>query len=48
MCITQLCPSPSDAAYAAEYAVSWCGRAGVDVKIELPQNYLDQEAAYFQ
>jgi hypothetical protein len=48
-CLTITCESPPDVAYAIEYTSSICGRAGVDVKLELPISYLDTtDGAYFK
>jgi len=48
-CLTITCQSPPDVAYAIEYTSSICGRAGVDVKLELPVAYLDTtDGAYFK
>ena len=46
-CLTQICTSPEDAAYGAEYGNSWCDRAGVSVDIKLPESYTEQHA-YFE
>jgi len=49
-CLTITCQSPPDVAYAIEYTSSICGRAGVDVKLELPVAYLVDtlDGAYFK
>lgn len=48
-CLVLGCQSPPDLAYAMEYATSICGRAGVKVKLELPEEYLDTvDGAYFR
>jgi hypothetical protein len=48
-CFTITCESPPDVAYAIEYTSSVCKRAGFDVKLELPEAYLDTtDGAYFK
>ena len=48
-CLVLGCQSPPDLAYAMEYATSICGRAGVNVQLELPEEYLDtMDGAYFR
>lgn len=48
VCLAQACVSAPDAAYAAEYGVSFCAKAGVQISMELPQTYKDAAAEYFQ
>ena len=48
-CLVLACQSPPDVAYAVEYTTSICGRAGVKVQLELPDNYLrTADGAYFR
>jgi hypothetical protein len=48
-CLVLACESPPDVAYAIEYASSICGRAGKEVKLQLPAEYLDTvDGAYFR
>lgn len=46
-CLAAKCESAPDTAYAAEYAESVCKRAGVEVKVELPEYYLEAAQEYF-
>lgn len=47
-CLAARCESAPDAAYGAEYAESMCKRAGVEVKVELPESYRVAAAEYFE
>ncbi|WVQ70901.1 hypothetical protein IAR50_000426 [Cryptococcus sp. DSM 104548] len=40
LCLPEYCSSAPDVAYAMEYATGFCARAGVAVKIKLPESYL--------
>ena len=47
-CIPQYCVSAPDAAYAQEFAVAMCKKAGYDVAIELPAEYMEAAKGYFE
>ncbi|WWC86256.1 uncharacterized protein L201_001129 [Kwoniella dendrophila CBS 6074] len=48
-CLPLVCDSPPDVAYAVEYGENWCKRAGVNVKLQLPESYLNSyNGSYFK
>ncbi|WVW82298.1 hypothetical protein I302_104304 [Kwoniella bestiolae CBS 10118] len=48
-CLPLVCSSAPDVAYAVEYGENWCHRAGVEVKIPLPETYLNGvNGSYFK
>ncbi|WWC66276.1 uncharacterized protein I206_100177 [Kwoniella pini CBS 10737] len=47
-CLPTVCSSAPDVAYAIEYGENFCRRAGVEVKIPLPENYANSaNGSYF-
>lgn len=47
VCLVSRCISGPDVAYAVEYGVSFCKRAGVHVQFELPVSYLEQPGGQY-
>ncbi len=47
LCLPQVCVSAPDAAYAIEYGTRYCAKAGVEIDITLPTDYVAEANGYF-